>query len=929
MMGGVEITVFRKSEGVLSKRISLSKSGKVRSDGSECRMTTGIARRVKLNGPRSLAKLIDGLGSDEALALGRLRADLPNEVPVVVKRNLNRRTKSNTIARSGDYLTFAPGNPAYLLLDHDRKGTPVGVVSKLKEAGGFWKVITATIPDLTRAAHVSRPSTSAGLFHEETNERLGGSSNRHVYVAVKDGTDIERALKTLHSRLWLAGFGYFVVGAVGQLLDRTIIDASVYGPERLVFEGAPILIWPVTQDQEMRRPKVRTGDIIDTAQAIPALTEQEAQRLSELKAGAARSLKSVAENARRAWAREFAALRGFSEEKAERIAAQATTHHVLEAEFELEFDDPDLGVCTVADVLADSNKYVDETMADPLEGAAYGPHKAKIYRQSDGRLMINSFAHGGIKYKLAGQGNTSDPPVQKLPVIQVVDGQIARIVDEAQDALMRAGLSIFVSGGRMVEPITVEREAADGRTTSSTVLTSIDERKISYSLNKRAAVFKRFDGRSNAWRDINPPPLVAATLLSLKKWRFPEVIGVLGAPTMRPDGMLLSKYGYDPQTRLWCDADMTLPPIPEQPTRQDAMIALRRFEHLLSGFPFAREVDKAVALAAVLTVALRGAFDFTPMFLITAHDVSNGKSYLVDLLATLATGRHCPVITAGKTNDELEKRLGGVLLEGGSMVSLDNLSFDLESDLLCQVLTQRIVKVRVLGKSDVPECEWRGTIFATGNNVRALGDLVRRTLTCQLDAKVERPELREFTFDPIARVRGDQEDYIAAAITIARAYRAAGREAPNFRPLAGYGPWSAAVREPLLWLGVHDPVKSMEAARAADPARAAAYQLVRRWKTCIGINKPVSARDIISIANQTKDHSVAHRFPKFRALLLEHAGTAKRDEVDPVRLGKWLHHQSGRVYEELRIDLVSHKGRPNEYVLVDVGDNLGAEGDMV
>ena len=57
------------------------------------------------------------------------------------------------------------------------------------------------------------------------------------------------------------------------------------------------------------------------------------------------------------------------------------------------------------------------------------------------------------------------------------------------------------------------------------------------------------------------------------------------------------------------------------------------------------------------------------------------------------------------------------------------------------------------------------------------------------------------------------------------------------------------------------------------------------------------------------------RFPKFRAFLLEHAGTMKGDQIDPVRLGKWLDKEQGRVYGNLRIDVVRHKGRGNEYVL--------------
>ena len=48
--------------------------------------------------------------------------------------------------------------------------------------------------------------------------------------------------------------------------------------------------------------------------------------------------------ARKAWAEDFADRHGLSVKEAERIAGQATTKHVLATEFELEFDDPDLGV---------------------------------------------------------------------------------------------------------------------------------------------------------------------------------------------------------------------------------------------------------------------------------------------------------------------------------------------------------------------------------------------------------------------------------------------------------------------------------------------------------------------------------------------------------------------------------------------------------
>jgi len=397
-MSKIQITVFRSANGPLTKRISIE-AGKLKSDGSACRMASGTARRVTLDSLASLARLLENMRSNEAIALGRLRADLPDAVNVVLKKELTASTSPNTISRTRDYFEFAPGKRAYLLLDHDRKGMPRKVVAKLKDVGGFWKAVIAACPALAGAARVYRRSTSAGLYDKRTGEPLMGSANAHVYIEVNDASDIERALKTLHDRLWLEGYGYYVVGAVGQLLDRSIIDAAVYGPERLVFEGVPIVVSPLAQDPDVRRPRAYEGEVINTAVAIPPLSGKERTQLDALKAKGAARLKPEAAKARKAWAHKFAQRRGLSEEEAERIAAQAT-NHILEAEFELEFDD--VGTCTVAAVLADPDKYVGETLADPLEGIHYGRNKAKVLRQRDGRLMIHSFAHGGINYRLIG-----------------------------------------------------------------------------------------------------------------------------------------------------------------------------------------------------------------------------------------------------------------------------------------------------------------------------------------------------------------------------------------------------------------------------------------------------------------------------------------------------------------------------------------------
>jgi putative DNA primase/helicase len=395
----VELTVFEKDRGALSKRIFLGLDGKLKSDGSECKMSSGFAHRVRIDGPGGLAKLINGMRPKEALTLGRLLPKSPDDVRVMTKEELEKTTPlPDDIARTGEYLEYVK-QPACLLLDHDSKGMPPDVAAKVKQAGGVWPAITAVAPGLKGAALVIRRSTSAGLYNEKTGVKFPGSANSHRYLFVADGTDIPRALAVLFDKLWLAGLGFMIVNKAGQLLERSIIDASVGGPERLVFEGGPILRSPVAQDKRLRIAMAVDGKVIDTREALPDLTEAELKQLKKLKSEEKARLKPQADEARGKWAERFAKKHGISKEAALKIIKAATEKQILAPEFELLFDDAELGCCTVAAVLADPDKYVGRTLSDPLDPDD-GTGKAKLFRRDDGRLTIHSFAHGGANYLL-------------------------------------------------------------------------------------------------------------------------------------------------------------------------------------------------------------------------------------------------------------------------------------------------------------------------------------------------------------------------------------------------------------------------------------------------------------------------------------------------------------------------------------------------
>jgi hypothetical protein len=395
----VEITAFTKAGGLLTKRISLAPDGTLRSDGSVCIMVSGSAKRKRFDDLAAFADHIVTMASHEAIALGALRDDLPDQAQITTKRGLNgTEFRPDLIARTADNIIYRPDRPALVLIDIDTKGMPAHVRRKIEDIGGCWPALVSVLPELAKAGRVERASTSAGLFRTDTGEALSGSNGRHIYVMLEDGSDAERFLRRLHERCWLHGLGWLMVGAAGQLLDRSIVDRMVYAPERLVFEGAPVLDLPLAQNLSTRTPRVTLGPAID-GQACEDLNGAEQAKLRRYKAAEAHRLSGDAEMARGHYVKRLAERTGSTLDAA-RQTVERRLNGVLRPDTVLHFDSPELSGKTVGDVLADPDRFVGETLADPLEGEEYGRCKAKIMQRPDGSLWISSFAHGRTTYEL-------------------------------------------------------------------------------------------------------------------------------------------------------------------------------------------------------------------------------------------------------------------------------------------------------------------------------------------------------------------------------------------------------------------------------------------------------------------------------------------------------------------------------------------------
>ncbi|MBF0094476.1 MAG: PriCT-2 domain-containing protein [Alphaproteobacteria bacterium] len=487
------------------------------------------------------------------------------------------------------------------------------------------------------------------------------------------------------------------------------------------------------------------------------------------------------------------------------------------------------------------------------------------------------------------------------PTIRVTAGDLPRVVGEGEMAMMNAGLPLYQRGSMVVRPASSAVTITDGRKINAPRLVVANRHHIAEAMTF-AAHWERFDARAEDWVATDCPLRIADTYLAREgMWKLPVLTGIINAPTLRADGSLLDQPGYDTATGLLFDPQgVSFPIIPEFPDRHQAMAALGYLKRLIETFPFVGEADRSVALSGILTTAIRRSLPSAPLHGFNAPTAGSGKSLLVDIASMIVSGRPASVIAQGKTEEEMEKRLGAALIAGDPLISIDNCEIGLGGELLCQALTQPMLKVRLLGKSLNIEVPSTAAVFATGNNLTVIGDMTRRAIRCTLDAGVERPELREFDRDPVATVAGCRGDYVAAVLCILRAHHLAGRPQQT-TPLGSFTEWSRWVRDTLVWLGEADPCATMDSIRGADPKLEALTMVMEQWHTHLATRR-ASVKEVIDVATDqiASFHGRAEFInPDFREALLAVAGDG--GAISGRRLGKWLAANQGRIVNGMRL----------------------------
>lgn len=523
------------------------------------------------------------------------------------------------------------------------------------------------------------------------------------------------------------------------------------------------------------------------------------------------------------------------------------------------------------------------------------------------------------------------------PVIQITSDLNADLA-ACVDALINSQtVEIFQRGGSLVMRGIIINKSHDGEEVPSESIIQHCHESLRPVLAE-AAIFAKWDGRKKKFVECYPPnDLAIAMIKSGVDARFKVLRGTINTPTLRADGSILDKPGYDIASGLFYDPKgIDFGVISEQPTKEDAEAALQELEALICKFPFVDDSSRSVALARFLTGVIRFSLECSVLFEYVAPSPRSGKSKLNDIGTMITDGQKAPVIAASNDPEELDKKLTAELRSGARTITLDNLANGevLKSEFLSQMLTQQIVKVRAFHSNDktiqMPNV---ALVVVNGNNIGISADLTERAVRCAIDAKMELPGTRKFDFDPVEMVSADRPKYVRACLTILRAHAVAGYPmSEDLSALGGFEDWNRKIRAALLWLGRTDPCKTMDDIRSADPQKGSLITIMEEWRAAFG-NRFVTVADAIIKAEELAQDEREYNGYEWKitkrgnpALSNAFAEVAKMSagHIDSRSLGAWFRGKFGVVVDEMRFMQEPRKGKnknANRIALISVADD--------
>lgn len=368
-------------------------------------------------------------------------------------------------------------------------------------------------------------------------------------------------------------------------------------------------------------------------------------------------------------------------------------------------------------------------------------------------------------------------------------------------------------------------------------------RKPFYTLGGRLEsdiIFINEDGK-----DIEAPTRVLHMIGEATNIKFKPLTGIVEHPFIDRSWKLIQEEGYNETTGLYTMLHHKLKVKRMTPKAAYKYLAYTVFDE----FPFNAELDRAVAVAALLTGLQRPTIagdSGMPGFGIVSPIQSSGKTTLAQLISYSIFNR--PVAASSWSNDdeELGKHILAILQEGHSCVLFDNIKqgSSIQSGRLAAAMSSDIFGGRQLGENKTIEVPSSVVWLFTGNGIHFVGDFATRIYPIIINPNMENPNVRKFKRENIGQWAMDNRKKIISALL---SIIIGGKKADPPKESSRFKLWDEFVRNPLLCASGIDINDAIANNQTDDPIQMAKHNLLVQLKEVFG-EKEFSTKDIIKKA---------------------------------------------------------------------------------
>jgi hypothetical protein len=441
------------------------------------------------------------------------------------------------------------------------------------------------------------------------------------------------------------------------------------------------------------------------------------------------------------------------------------------------------------------------------------------------------------------------PPDPPQPIIRLVQGNYSNIIDQMEKLMVP---EIYVQGPHLVRQTQAHDDANIQRKDDALMLTGVTSEWMKKRFGQIALIQRWTQG---AWATVDLTAEYVNGLLNLGGWtKLRPLNAIARSPFVREDGSICDRPGYDPRTRVLYVPSTEYPSIPAVPDKNAAREALERIRGVFDQFPWKEPASESAFLSHILAEAARLAIDCCPIYFYDAPSAGTGKGLLQEMAARIVHGSDPAIRPWVSDGEEIRKSLYASLCAGDRSLWFDNIPTGLKvrSPVICAFITSTTWTDRTLGKSERLQVPNKCVLVGSGNNITPVADLARRSLVIRMDANTEKLKERVFKIpEGMLRpyVMQHRPQLLVDALTVIKAYHLATDVSQIPVPLQSFGAWSRFCRDPLVWLGLADPVVTQ---RETDDETASVGTVFERLYQQFG-EREFAGSDVARLVNGLAD----------------------------------------------------------------------------